>query len=50
MEKTMYEKVDWPDIQEFMDNPKWEDVGFDPNKNIWSVPEDFFEYNNTEIK
>lgn len=24
-----------------MDNPKWdEDVGFDPVKNVWYVPED----------
>ena len=29
-----YIAFEWPDIQEFMDNPKWEDVGFDPNKNI----------------
>ncbi len=27
------------------------DVGYDPEKkNIWFVPEDFFEYNNTEVK
>lgn len=47
---TKYIALEWPDIQAFMDNPKWKDVGFDPNKNIWFVPEDFFEYNNTEVK
>lgn len=47
---TKYIALEWPDIQVFMDNPKWEDVGFDPNKNIWFVPEDAFKYDNTEIK
>lgn len=27
-----YIAFEWPDIQEFMDNPKWGDVGFDPDK------------------
>ena len=40
----------WPDIQEYMDSPRWDEVGFDADKNLWFVPEDFFEYNNTEIK
>jgi hypothetical protein len=35
-----YIAFEWPDIQGFMDNPKWEDVGYDPDKNIWFVPED----------
>ena len=43
---TKYIAVEWPDIQDFMDNPKWKDVGFDPNKNIWFVPEDLLESNN----
>ena len=41
MEKTMYEKVDWPDIQEFMEDYDYTDrVYFDPEKNAWFVPED----------
>ena len=41
MEKTMYEKVDWPDIQEFMEDYDYVDrVYFDPDKNAWFVPED----------
>ena len=33
MEKTMYEKVDWPDIQEFMEDYDYTDrVYFDPDK------------------
>ena len=41
MEKTMYEKVDWPDIQEFMEDYDYPDrVYFDPEKNAWFVPED----------
>ena len=36
-----YIEIEWPGIQAFMDNPKWdEDVGFDPIKNVWYVPED----------
>ena len=36
-----YIEIEWPDIQGYMDNPKWdEDVGFDPVKNVWYVPED----------
>lgn len=37
----MYEKVDWPDIQEFMEDYDYPDrVYFDPEKNAWFVPED----------
>ena len=37
----MYEKVDWPDIQEFMEDYDYTDrVYFDPDKNAWFVPED----------
>ena len=37
----MYEKVDWPDIQEFMEDYDYTDrVYFDPEKNAWFVPED----------
>ena len=37
---TKYIAIEWPDIQNFMGNPKREYVGFDPDKNIWFVPED----------
>ena len=41
MRKTMYELVDWPDIQTFMEDDDYEDrVYFDPEKNAWFVPED----------
>ena len=35
-----YIKVDWPDVQEFMTNPNWnEECYFDPIKNVWFIPE-----------
>lgn len=38
MEK--YVVVDWPAIQDFMDHKDYpKEVGFDPEKNIWFVPE-----------
>ena len=41
MEKEMYEKVEWPDIQEFMEDDEFVDmVYFDPENNAWFVPED----------
>ena len=41
MKKIMYELVDWPDIQEFMEDDDYaEMVYFDPEKNAWFVPED----------
>lgn len=41
MEKEMYEKVEWPDIQAFMEDEDYEGrVYFDPEKNVWFVPED----------
>ena len=41
MEKTIYELVEWPDIQTFMEDYDYKDrVGFDPDKNVWFVPED----------
>ena len=37
-----YIRVDWPEIQDYMDNPGWPDeVGFDPKKNCWFIPEDW---------
>lgn len=41
MEKEMYEKVDWPDIQAFMEDKDYDDrVYFDPKESVWFVPED----------
>ena len=41
MEKEMYEKVDWPNIQAFMEDDDYEDrVYFDPKESAWFVPED----------
>lgn len=41
MEKEMYEKIEWPDIQEFMEDDEFVDrVYLDPEKNVWFVPED----------
>jgi hypothetical protein len=35
-----YILVEWPDIQDYMDNPDYpEKCYFDPNKNVWFVPE-----------
>lgn len=35
-----YMLVEWPDIQDYMDNPDYpEKCYFDPNKNVWFVPE-----------
>ena len=37
-----YIRVEWPDIQEYMDKPYYpEDVYFDPKKNVWFVPEEY---------
>lgn len=40
-----YIVVLWPDIQEYVDSPRWDEVGFDSNKNMWFVPKDMI--NNT---
>ena len=37
-----YIKVEWPEIQDYMDNPNYpEECYFDPIKNCWFVPEDW---------
>jgi len=37
-----YIKVEWPEIQEYMDNPEYpEECFFDPNKTVWFIPEDW---------
>ena len=35
-----YVKVEWPEIQDYMDHPDYdEDCYFDPDKNVWFVPD-----------
>lgn len=35
-----YIKVEWPEIQDYMDNPDYpEECFFDPKKNVWFIPE-----------
>lgn len=35
-----YIVVDWPEIQSYMDRPDYkEECLFDPNKNLWAIPE-----------
>ena len=37
-----YIKVNWPEIQNYMMNPKYsEEVSYDPLKDCWFVPENF---------
>lgn len=35
-----YVKVEWPEIQDYMDNPEYpEECFFDPEKNVWFIPD-----------
>ena len=47
-----YIRIDWPEIQDYMNNPGWPDeAGFDPEKNCWFIPEEWeehFEYDTYE--
>ena len=37
-----YILVEWPEIQDYMDNPDYPDkCYFDPDKNVWFVPEEW---------
>lgn len=37
---TKYIKVEWPEIQDYMNNPDYlEESFFDPQKNVWFIPE-----------
>ena len=39
-----YIKVEWPEIQDYMNNPDYpEECYFDPKKNVWFIPEDWEE-------
>lgn len=35
-----YIAVGFPDIQKYMESPRWNEIGFDSDKNLWFVPED----------
>ena len=34
-----YTRVDWPEIQDYMENPDFEECYFDSEKNVWFIPE-----------
>ena len=37
-----YIKVEWPEIQDYMDNLEYpEECYFDPKKNVWFIPENW---------
>lgn len=37
-----YIKVEWPEIQDYMNNPKYpEDCYYDPIEGVWFIPEDW---------
>lgn len=39
-----YIELDWPEIQDYMTNPGYpEEVGFDPQRNKWYIPEKWYE-------
>lgn len=49
MPMTKYIAVGWPEIQDYMDDTSYPDsVGFDPEKNIWFVPEDMYNKHNNK--
>jgi len=42
-----YIKVEWPEIQDYMNHPDYQkEVGYDPNKDCWFVPEEWDDYVN----
>lgn len=41
-----YIEMTWPEIQDYMDNPGYpEEVGFDPQKDKWYIPKEWYEAN-----
>ena len=37
-----YVKVEWPEIQDYMLNPRYkEEVSYDASKNCWFIPENW---------
>lgn len=44
MTKDIYIAVSWPEVQDFMEHPRYyEEVCFDPNKNLWFLPQDLYD-------
>ena len=40
-----YIKVEWPEIQDYMMNPRYPaEVFYDPDKDCWFIPEDMEEF------
>lgn len=35
-----YIALKWPEVQEYMESPRWGEVGYDPKKDLWFVPKD----------
>lgn len=41
-----YIAVEWPEIQNYMEHEDYpKKVGFDPDKNVWFVPEYIYNFN-----
>ncbi len=38
-----YIAVEWPEIQKYQEMDNFPDVGYDPEKNIWFVPEEMID-------
>lgn len=37
-----YELVEWPEIQQYMERPDYQEkVLFDPVKNLWAIPQEW---------
>jgi len=42
----IYVEMTWPEIQDYMTNPGYpEEVGFDPQRNKWYIPKEWYEAN-----
>lgn len=38
--KNEYVALGWPEIQEYMESLRWDEVSYDSGKDIWFVPKD----------
>lgn len=38
-----YIAVKWPEVQEYMKDGKFSEVGYDPKMDLWFVPKDMYE-------
>lgn len=51
MEKIMYEKIVWPDVRKYMEDDDYVNrVYFDPENNVWFVPEDMIKRHEVKEK